>query len=155
MFGAMSVTGKGPARPLTASEVISEGSLSDLALFIRQLTDGVNQEDLDKRLEMVAAIRDKTNLFLRTDTFSPMSVMMTDWRSTNIAAADFGLARPTTFRHVSDNYTRCIVQVLPPRAAAPDSDEGCEFVVTYEKDLAKTLIGDPEWNKYFEYRGLA
>ncbi|KAI0133846.1 acyltransferase [Xylariales sp. AK1849] len=154
MCAALSTTGTGPVRQLTAAEVISERPLSEVASFIRQLTDGVNQEDLDKRLDMVAAIRDKTNMFLRTDAFPPISVLMTDWRGTNIAAADFGLATPSAFRHLSDNVTRCVVQVYPPRTAAPDSDEGCEFAVAYEKTLARTLIEDPEWNEYFEYRGI-
>ncbi|KAH6609749.1 trichothecene 3-o-acetyltransferase [Trichoderma cornu-damae] len=152
MYGAMSVTAKG-WQP-TASEVIFESQLSQIASFIRQLTDSVNQEDLDKRLEAVAAIRDKGSLFLHPETFHPMSVIMTDWRATNVAAADFGLAKPAAFRHVSGNVTRCVVQVYPPRIEGPGLDEGCEFVVTFEKSLAKLLIEDPEWNEYFEYRGI-
>ncbi|RFU81567.1 trichothecene 3-o-acetyltransferase [Trichoderma arundinaceum] len=152
MYAATSITAKG-WQP-TVSEVISESQLCDIASFIRQLTRSVNQEDLDKKLEAVAAIRDKSNQFLRTETFPPMSIIMTDWRGTNIAAADFGMAMPSAFRHLSENVTRCIVQVYPPRAVRPDSDEGCEFSVVFEKTLAKLLIEDPGWNEYFEYRGI-
>ena len=33
-------------------------------------------------------------------------------------------------------------------------DEGCEFSIVYERELAQTLIDDPEWNAYFEFRGV-
>ncbi|KAH6658090.1 transferase family-domain-containing protein [Truncatella angustata] len=154
MSGVMSAMSKGPLRQPTTAEVISDSSLSELALFIRQLTNGVTQEDLDKRLDMVATFRDKTNLFFRTDVVSPMSIFMTDWRATDIAAADFGLAKPVAFRHHSEMVTRCIVQVYPPRAGTDGSEDRYDFAVTYEKDLAKDLIEDPEWSAYFEYRGL-
>lgn len=134
---------------------VTESPLSEVASFIRGLVNSATQEALDKRLDMVATVRDKTNLFLRADSLAPLTLLVTDWRATNITAANFGLAPPTAFRHVSDNVTRCVVQVYPPRAASPESDEGCEFVIIYEKDLSKSLIEDPEWGQYFEYRGLA
>ncbi len=151
MCASMSVAAKG-WQP-TASEVISDSPLSQLASFIRRMTDSISQEDLDKRLEAASAIRDKSNQFLRTETFSPMSVIMTDWRATNIAAANFRLAMPSAFRHLSENVTRCVVQVYPPRIEGPGSDEGCEFSVAFEKSLAQALIKDPEWSEYFEHRG--
>ncbi|EOO00907.1 putative acyl transferase protein [Phaeoacremonium minimum UCRPA7] len=141
-------------RATATAGFVTEGPLSEVASFIRRLINGASQEELDKRLDMVATIRDKTNLFLRADTLAPLTLLVTDWRATNIAAADFGLASPTAFRHVSDNVTRCVVQVYPPRAALPESDEGCEFAIVYEKSLAKELIEDPEWSEYFEYRGI-
>jgi hypothetical protein len=81
-------------------------------------------------------------MIIRTESVSPISVFMTDWRGTNTVGADFGLARPTAFHHLSEDITRCIAQVYPPRTAAPDSDEGCDFVITYEKSLARTLMED-------------
>jgi hypothetical protein len=44
--------------------------------------------------------------------------------------------------------------IYPPRTAAEGCDEGCEFAIFYEEDLPQMLIDDPEWNEYFEYRGV-
>jgi hypothetical protein len=113
----------------------------------------VTQEDLDRRLDAAAATRDKKSLFLRTDKMSPLSLLVTDWRATEVTAADFGLGTPKAFRHVSDNVTRCVAQVYPPRSGA-GPDEGFEFAIVYEKEFAKGLIEDAKWSEFFEYRGL-
>jgi hypothetical protein len=50
--------------------------------------------------------------------------------------------------------TNGVIVIYPPRVTAKHSDEGCAFAIFYEEDLAQTLIDDPEWNEYFECRGV-
>ncbi|KAK7432094.1 hypothetical protein QQZ08_001384 [Neonectria magnoliae] len=141
---------------LTAEEVISELPLSKLAWYIRQLTNGVTQESLDAMLTAIAPIRDKTTLFLRTDSFPPMSNFTTEWRDTRPCEADFGFAKPHAFRFPFDTVTAGLTVVYPVRtnSAPAGDDEGNEFSIGFEKEIAKDLIEDPEWNKYFECRGV-
>ncbi|KPM43173.1 hypothetical protein AK830_g3391 [Neonectria ditissima] len=141
---------------LTAEEVISEAPLSKLAWYIRQLTNGVTQESLDATLSAIAPIRDKTTLFLRTDSFPPMSNFTSEWRDTRPGEADFGFARPHAFRFPFDTVTAGLAVVYPVRTvdAPAGDDEGNEFSIGFEKEIAKDLIEDPEWNKYFEFRGV-
>jgi len=124
--------------------------------YIRQLTNGVTQENLDVALSAIAPIRDKTTLFLRTDSFPPMSNFTTEWRDTKPCDADFGFARPYAMRFPFDTVTAGLTTVYPVRThgAPAGADEGNEFSIGFEKELAEDLINDPEWNKYFEFRGV-
>ncbi|KAI2622425.1 acyltransferase [Hypoxylon sp. NC1633] len=138
---------------LTNAEVISEAPLSRIASYIRGLTNGMTQEALGKVLETIAPIRDKTSLFIRIDSFPPLTIIMTDWRDTKICDADFGFAQPKAFRHLFANkIDEGLVIVYPPRATG-NPDEGCEFMIPFEQQLVKPLVEDPEFNKYFEFRG--
>ncbi|KAF5668354.1 acetyltransferase [Fusarium heterosporum] len=152
MFAAVSPTA--PVEQPTVAQVISEWSLSDLATYIRKMTDSVTQESLDETLEMVATVRDKTSLNIRIDSQPPLSILQTDHRDANITAADFGFAKPVTYRHLLDRITEGVIIIYPPRNQSPESNEGCEFAIFYEKRLAKDLISDSEWGQYFEYRGV-
>lgn len=154
MAGASSLAA--PVPQPTAAQVISEWPYPRLAQHIRQMTNSVTQEALGKMLEAVARFRDKTTINIRVDSKPPMSMLVTDHRDTNIAGADFGFARPITYRHLSDNVDVPvgIVIVYPPRGSDPDSDEGPEFAVSFETSLTQVLISDPEWCKYFEFRGV-
>lgn len=141
--------------PLTTAEIISEAPLSRVASEVRALTNGATQELLNAALEMLAPIRDKTTLFIRINTFAPLTIIMTDWRDSKICEADFGFGRPKAFRHLfSNTVTEGLAIVYPPRDKGPDTDEGNEFVVTLEKDLVEALTEDPEMKKYFEFRGF-
>ncbi|KAB5517404.1 acyltransferase [Coniochaeta sp. 2T2.1] len=144
------------ARSTATAQFVADSPLWEVAAFVRQtIAASGTQAALDKRLNAVATIRDKTRLSLRADTLSPLALLVTDWRATDIAAADFGLAAPAAFRHVSDHVTRCVVQVYPPRAPkSKPKDEGCEFTITFEKGLSRALIEDAEWSEFFEYRGI-
>ncbi|KAI1375120.1 transferase family-domain-containing protein [Hypoxylon crocopeplum] len=144
------------ASQLTVEEVISETPLSQLAWYIRQLTNGVSQESLDVALSAIASVRDKPALFLRTDSSPPMSNFTTDWRETQTGEADFGFAKPHAFRFPFDTVTAGLTIVLPVRTngAPAGEDEGNEFAIGFEKELANDLIEDPEWNSFFEFRGV-
>jgi hypothetical protein len=151
MFAALSNTS--PVPQLTADEIL-HAPLSKLASYIRQMTDSVTQENLDKTLDMVAMVRDKTSLNIRIDSHPPMSILQTDHRDANIVAADFGFAKPLTYRHLLDRVTEGVIIIYPTRNNDAASDEGPEFSIAYEKHLAQDLINDAEFNKYFEYRGV-
>lgn len=107
-------------------------------------------------LATVAPVRDKTALFLRIDSFPPMTNFMTDWRDARPCEADFGFARPHAFRFPLDVITAGLTIVYPVRSngAPAGDDEGNEFYISVEKELVNDLIEDPEWNKYFEFRGV-
>ncbi|KAF5861865.1 hypothetical protein ETB97_012416 [Aspergillus alliaceus] len=143
-----------PVLQPTLAEVISEWPLSKLASYIRQLTNSVTEESLDKWLDIVATIRDKTSMNIRINSYPPMSILQTDHRDANVTTADFGFATPITYRHLLDCISEGVIIIYPPRTADPDSDEGCEFAISYEKRLAQGLIDDPKWNEFFEYRGV-
>ncbi|KAI0384212.1 acyltransferase [Hypomontagnella monticulosa] len=149
-FAATSATA--PTR-LTNAEVISEAPLSRLASYIRSLTNSMTEEALKKVLQVMAPIRDKTSLCIRIDSFPPLTIIMTDWRNTKICDADFGFGKPIAFRHLFANkIDEGLVIVYPPRATG-NPDEGCEFMIPFEKQLVDQLLGDPEFSKYFEFRG--
>ncbi|CAG8897166.1 unnamed protein product [Penicillium nalgiovense] len=143
-----------PSSAPSAAEVISEWPLPKLAFYIRQLTSSVTQEALDLELEMVATVRDKTALNTRIDSLPPMSVLQTDHRDANVSSAEFGFGSPVTYRHLMDCVTQGVFIIYPPRDPSPESNDGPEFSLAYEKSLKQALIEDPEWNRYFEYRGV-
>ncbi|OTA57487.1 acyltransferase [Hypoxylon sp. EC38] len=149
-FASLSATA--PTK-LTNAEVISEAPLWRLASYIRGLTNAMTNEALAKALESVAPIRDKTSLFIRIDSFPPLTIIMTDWRDTKITDADFGFAQPKAFRHLFANkIDEGLVIIYPPRATA-NPDEGCEFMIPFEKQLVRKLMDDPEFSQFFELRG--
>ncbi|KAK4243326.1 hypothetical protein C7999DRAFT_18305 [Corynascus novoguineensis] len=152
MFVALSSTA--PVPPPTFDEVL-HAPLSRLASYVRRLTNSVTQENLDVTLgQVVARVRDKTSLNIRSDSYPPMSILQTDHRDADIVSADFGFARPLTYRHMLGRVTEGIIIIYPTRNADPASDEGPEFSIVYEKHLAKGLINDAEFAKYFDYRGV-
>lgn len=150
MFAAISATA--PVEQPTTSEVLSEWPFWKVARYIREVTESVTQENLDKTLDMVATIRDKTTLGIRIDAQPPMSILMTDHRDAKVVEADFGFARPATYRHIMDRITTGVILVYPSRDPSPESNEGVEILFFYEKRLAQALIDDPQWNKYFVSR---
>lgn len=107
-------------------------------------------------LTQVAAVRDKTTLFLRMDSFPPLSNITTDWRDSKPYDAGFGFGRPYAFRHPFDTVTNGYVIIYPERThggpAGPD--EGNEILIGFEKEATESMLGDPEWNGFFEFRGV-
>lgn len=151
----VAISTQSPVPQLTVEEVISEAPLSKLARYIRQLTNGINQDTIASALVAMAPIRDKTGLFLRIDSFPPMTNFTTEWRDAKPCEADFGFATPHAFRFPFDTVTAGLTVVLPVRKGGPaGDDEGNEFSIGFEKELAQGLIEDPEWNQFFEFRGV-
>ena len=111
---------------------------------------------MNATLEAVAAVRDKTALMLRMDGFPPMSNITTDWRESKPYDADFGFGKPYAFRHPFSTVSNGYIIVYPRRkqGGPAGEDEGNEILIGFEKDATKDLLEDPEWNKYFDFRGV-
>ena len=106
-------------------------------------------------LGMLAPVRNKKDLSVRVNSFPPMSFVVTDWRDADVCdKADFGWGKPAAFRHLFDTVTEGLVIVYPPRNGPRGEDEGIELQVAFEKELVEKLIGDEEWKRYFEFRGV-
>ncbi|KAF6834745.1 acyl transferase [Colletotrichum musicola] len=143
-----------PIPQLTVAEIISEAPLSKLSSYIRRMTNGVNEELLAGALQMLAPIRNKHDLSVRVNSFPPMSLCMTDWRTADVCGADFGLGKPVAFRHLFDTLSEGLVIVYPPHNGPAGDDEGIELQFAFEKELLTQLIEEPKWKKYFEFRGV-
>ncbi|KAL4984124.1 hypothetical protein BDW68DRAFT_190741 [Aspergillus falconensis] len=115
VFAAKSTTVRAYIVQPTISEIISDWPFWKLASYIRSLTNSVTQENLDGLLRTVARVRDKTSLNIRIDLMPPMSLLQTDHRDANATAADFGFARPITYRHLLDCVTNGVIGIYPPR----------------------------------------
>ena len=127
-----------------------------MSRYIRRLTASVTHDALDAALAAIAPVRDKSALFLRVDGFPPLSNFVTDWRDARPCEADFGFARPHAFRFPFDTVTAGLAVVYPARTngAPAGDDEGNEFSVAVEDGIAEALLADPEWNRWFEFRGV-
>lgn len=144
-----------PIPQFTMAEIISDVPLPKLASYIRQMTNGVNGELLGAAMQMLAPIRNKHDLSVRVNSFPPMSLVMTDWRTADVCTADFGFGRPAAFRHLfDDTFAEGLVIVYPPRNGPAGEDEGIELQFAFEKELMQQLIDEPEFKKYFEFRGV-
>ncbi|KAK4188566.1 hypothetical protein QBC35DRAFT_495826 [Podospora australis] len=144
--------------PLTVQDVVSaEVPLSRLAGYIRSLTNGATQASMEATLAAIAPIKDKSALFLRVDSFPPLSNFISDWRDTNHCEADFGFGKPFAFRFPFDTVTNGLAIVYPVRSsegAPAGEDEGNEFSIAIEDEIREDLLKDEEWTKWFEYRGV-
>ncbi|KAF7555349.1 hypothetical protein G7Z17_g2204 [Cylindrodendrum hubeiense] len=139
---------------LTLAEIISEAPLSKLASYTRQMTDSVTVDMLAGALQKVAHVRNKQDLSINLDSFPPMSLLVSDWRSAKICTFDFGFAEPTAYRHLFGGVPLCQAVVYAPRKGPAGDDEGMEVQITFETELVQQLVNDPEWSKYFEFRGV-
>ncbi|KAB5513433.1 transferase family-domain-containing protein [Coniochaeta sp. 2T2.1] len=151
-FAALSAMSAVPA--LTAGDVVDGLPLSGVAAYVRRMTDSVTGEMLGGALAMVAPVRNKKDLSVRVNSFPLLSMVVTDWRDADVCGADFGFGRPVAFRHLFDTVTEGPVIVYPPRAGPAGEDEGVELQVTFEKELVPQLVEDPEWSRFFEFRGV-
>lgn len=85
-----------------------------------------------------------------------MSNLVSDWRDSKPYGADFGFAKPYAFRHPFDTGTNGFILIYPARIVGGPAgeDEGNEIQIGLEKELTQDLLDDPEWNRYFEFRGF-
>lgn len=139
---------------LTLAEVISEAPLSKLASYTRQMTESVTSDMLDDMLKKFANVRNKLDLSIYVDSFPPMSLLVTDWRLAKLCTFDFGFGEPAAFRHLFGGVPLCQALVYPPHRGPAGDDEGLEIQVTFETEVVQKLLDDPEWSKYFEFRGV-
>ncbi|KAJ0382969.1 hypothetical protein COL922a_011447 [Colletotrichum nupharicola] len=143
-----------PIPQLTTAVIVSDAPLSKLANYTRQITNGVTEDLLKTALQMLAPIRNKADLSVRVNCFPPMTVAMTDWRDADVCSADFGFGKPSAFRHLLDTMAEGLVVVHPPHRGPAGEDEGIELQFAFEEELVQKLVKDPEWKKYFEFRGV-
>ncbi|KAI5922433.1 hypothetical protein F4810DRAFT_721028 [Camillea tinctor] len=108
--------------------------------YIRQITNSVMQETCDALTRAIAPIRDKIALLRRADSYPPMTTFPAS-----------ALQNPTV-----SAVTNNLIIVYPPRTDNPPAgeDEGNEFNIAIEKEITDDLLEDPEWNRYFEFRGV-
>ncbi|KAL2267833.1 hypothetical protein VTJ83DRAFT_5110 [Remersonia thermophila] len=146
--------------PFTAREVAAQESefpLARLAAKIRTMTSAMNKEMVLQFLAKTAPIRDKTRLFLRPNSFPPLSFFVTDWRDADLRDVDFGFGRPCAFRHIADSPDSMkgisVVAVYPPRPSE-NPDEGFEFLVSVENDILDAVLEDPDLKNFFDFRGF-
>ncbi|KZL80110.1 acyl transferase [Colletotrichum incanum] len=122
-----------PILQLTVTEIVSEAPLSKLASYTCQMTNDVTGEMLASTLQMLAPIRNKEDLSIRVNSFPPMSLVLTDWRSADVCKADFSFAKPTAFRHLFDTVTEGLVIIYSPHNEPAGDDDGIELQVAFEK----------------------
>ncbi|KAI1639433.1 hypothetical protein F4809DRAFT_657324 [Biscogniauxia mediterranea] len=97
--------------------------------YVRQITNSVTQERLVEEISAMAPIRDKAALHWRADSSSPLTM---------------------------SNDRLAMTSIYPERSNNPPAgeDEGNEISVPLEKEIIRDVLEDPEWNSYFEFRGL-
>ncbi|RFU29700.1 hypothetical protein B7463_g6646, partial [Scytalidium lignicola] len=139
---------------LTLAEVISEAPLSKIASYTRQLTDSVTADLVAAMLQEHAHVRNKHDLSINLASFPPMSILVSDWRIAHLCKFDFGFGELSGWRHLFGGVPPCQVLVYAPHKGPAGNDEGIELQITFETELAPQLINDPEWSKYFEFRGV-
>lgn len=131
-----------------------EYPLSELALYIRKLTNSCDQKHMETLLEAIAPIRDKRSISLNLDTLPPMSMWVTDHRPADVGGLDFGFGKPVTYRHLwGEHLSPGLILIYAPIKSASNPDEGFIFTVTMEKELVPKLLQDPDWTNYFQYLG--
>jgi hypothetical protein len=139
---------------LTLAEIISDAPLSKLALYTRQMTDSVTKDMLAQKLQSVAHIRNKQELSIHVDSFVPLSLLLADWRYSAYCTYDFGFGKPDCYRHLWGAVALCLAVVYPPHNGPAGEDEGLEVQFAVETELVPALKRDPEWSRYFEWRGV-
>lgn len=139
---------------LTLAEVISEAPLSKIARYTRQLIDSVTTDLVASMLQEHANVRNKHDLSINLASFPPLSMLVSDWRVAKLCTFDFGFGEPSCFRHLFGGVPLCQVLVYAPRKGPAGDDEGMELLISFETELTQKLITDPEWARYFEFRGV-
>ncbi|CAI6033840.1 unnamed protein product [Clonostachys chloroleuca] len=139
----------------TLAEIISEVPLSKLASYVRQLTESVSLEMLTDKLEKLSHVPIE-DLSISVHSFPLMAFYITDWRPANLSAMDFGFGGPAAHRHLFTEVQRGQSILYPPQRGpgGAGDDEGVELQITFEAELVKQLLEDPEWSKYMEFRGV-
>ncbi|KAL6704173.1 hypothetical protein ACN47E_008733 [Coniothyrium glycines] len=143
-----------PVPQLTLREIISEVPLSTLAVYTRQMTDSVTVDMLFERLKQLSRIKNKQELSIHVDSFPPMSLLVSDWRYADMSTLDFGFAQPTAWRHLFGGVPLSQAIIYPPHKGPSGDEEGCEVQFTVETEVVPQVLNDPDWSKYFEFRGV-
>ena len=113
-----------PVPRLTAKDLIApehEYPLSELALYIRKLTNSCDQKHMEALLESIAPLLDKRSVSLSLEALPPMSVWVTDHRTADVGGLDFGFGKPITYRHLwGEHLSPGLILVYAPIKSASD-----------------------------------
>lgn len=139
---------------LSLAEIISEAPLSKIAGYTRRLADSVTADYVAGIIQEHANVRNKHDLSIDLAGFPPMAILVSDWRSATLCQYDFGFGELRCWRHLFGAVFPCQVLVYAPRKGPSGDDEGVELQITFEAELAQQLVHDPEWSRYFEFRGV-
>ncbi|KAK0747591.1 hypothetical protein B0T21DRAFT_271431, partial [Apiosordaria backusii] len=153
----------------TIQDIVSGWSLGRLALYIRQMTNGivdVQNGFLWQTIKEMGRAGDKAALSIRLDELPVGGVYVTDHRDVGglLGGEDWGLGGENktevrAYRHLVDSIDRGGVIVYPSRGKVKNNreEEGVEFVVFVEgteEEAIERLVGDEEWRGWFEFRGV-
>ncbi|KAH3920606.1 hypothetical protein HBI56_219920 [Parastagonospora nodorum] len=140
---------------MTVADIISPNvPLSKLARYTRNMTESVTHDMLSDQLAKFASVRNKQDLSINVDSFPPMAMLIADWRYSDVCKFNWGFGEPTAYRHLFGGVPLCMVIVFPAHKGPAGDDEGMELQITFETELVPILIHDPDWSKYFEFRGV-
>jgi hypothetical protein len=137
----------------TLAEVISEAPLSKLAVYMQQLSNGVTREMLMETLQKLENVP-IADLSISVPNFPVMALYITDWRVTTFSELDFGFGECMAHRHLFGDVQKGQVVAYPPHKGPLGEDEGMELQLTFEAELVQQLLEDPDWSRYFEFRGV-
>lgn len=138
----------------TLREVAHTAPLSTLAAYPRRMTDGVTVEMLADELRRHQGVVNKADLSINVDMLPPMSNLVSDWRGVDVCSMEYGFGKPIAWRLLMGKVALSQICVYAARHGPSGEDEGMEVLLTVENELLGKLIGDEDWVKFFEYRGL-
>jgi hypothetical protein len=143
---------------MSVAHIISPNvPLSKLARYTRNMTESVTHDMLSgqfAKFAKFASVRNKQNLSINVDSFPPMTMLIADWRYSDVCKFNWGFAEPTAYRHLFGRVPLCMVIVFPAHKGPAGDDEGVELQITFETELVPRLLHDPDWSNYFEFRGV-
>ncbi|KAH6640732.1 hypothetical protein F5144DRAFT_599413 [Chaetomium tenue] len=141
------------------------------AAWVRAMTEAAGTRAVLEGLhDQFHVLRDKTRAAADLHDLPALAVAVSDHRGAAAVigggggrdgegeGAEFGFGKPVAYRQLWGRVDVGLVIVYPARAGRlgeeGGEDEGLEFMIGYEKVLAKELVEDEEFGKWFEYRGV-
>ncbi|EAQ86689.1 hypothetical protein CHGG_07942 [Chaetomium globosum CBS 148.51] len=171
--GGLLGTATGTRTEVTCSGGGGEGEEEEVwplhrtAAWVRDMTEAAGTRAVLQGLhDQFHVLRDRTRAAADLHDLPALAVAVSDHREAAALigdsggrdeegeGAEFGFGRPVAYRQLWGRVDVGLVIVYPARAGMLGEDEGLEFTIGYEKALAKELVEDEEFGKWFEYRGV-
>ncbi|KAK3297700.1 uncharacterized protein B0H64DRAFT_357742 [Chaetomium fimeti] len=136
--------------------------LHRVAAWVRAMTEaGGTWAVLEALHDQFRLLRDKTRAAADMYNLPALAVAVSDHRAAAAVigggregeGAEFGFGKPVAYRQLWGRVDVGLLILYPARAGSGE-DEGLEFTIGYEKVLAKELVEDEEFRRWFEYRGV-
>ncbi|KAK0674637.1 hypothetical protein QBC41DRAFT_351863 [Cercophora samala] len=156
----------------TVSDIVGGWSLGRLALYMRQMTNGIvdlSNGVLEGMITEMGRAEDKVGLSIKLDELPGGGVYITDhrdvggllgqdWTGGLGGGGEGGGTKVVAYRHLVDSVDQGGVVVYPSRGKVKgDGEEGVEFVVFAggsEEEAVGRLVNDREWGEWVEFRGV-